>query len=208
MEKKIKIKNILIGLALMAVFLIGGAAAFFTDTETAVNNFTVGDVEVSIDEPSWNSDEGADITPNKVILKDPTLTNEGANPAYVFLKVSVPKAEIVTSSADGAKEQKLVKELFTYNINAGWTEINKEESNDSNIYIYAYGTDSAMMPLQKGEKTPALFDSVKFINVVEGQIDGETLSLPVDSYAIQTADLEKTAPYDIYRLIAVQGEEE
>lgn len=208
MDKRINIRNILIAAVLTAILLIGGASAFFTDRETAVNNFTVGDVEVGLDEPSWNPDEGRDITPGKVIPKDPVLTNEGANPAYVFLKVTVPTADIVTSAADGSKEQKALKELFTYSVNEGWTEIDKEQNDGGNSYIYAYGTDSAMTILNKGEKTPALFDNVKLINIIEGQIDGEALSLPVDSYAIQTADLEKTEPYEIFRLIAAQGKAE
>ena len=39
--------------------------------------------------------------------------------------------------------------------------------------------------MKKGETTGALFNSVTLANVMEGQIDDETLNIPVKSYAIQ-----------------------
>lgn len=182
-------------------FTAGTAVAFFTDSEETVNRFTVGDVEIKLDEPNWDVNEGKDITPEKVIKKDPVVTNTGANPAYIFAKVVVPKADVVISDKDGVREEKAVRELFTYNINSGWTEIAVTEGSVANEHIYAYGTETEMTALEKNAKTNTLFDSVQFINIVEGQIDGTNIELPVTAYAIQTSDIGKTKPSDIYQII-------
>ena len=35
------------------------------------------------------------------------------------------------------------------------------------------------------ETTESLFDTVKFLNIIEGQLDGQQLEIPVRAYAIQ-----------------------
>ena len=50
------------------------------------------------------------------------------------------------------------------------------------VYVYAY--DQVLKPEQTTEK---LFDSIKFLNIIEGQLSGQQLSIPVRAYAIQTA---------------------
>lgn len=197
--------------ALAGVMLIGGAMAYFTDTDTATNEFTVGKVSIDLKEPGWTPP--TDITPNQEITKDPQITNDGKNSAYVFLQVKVPKKSVITANEDGTKNTPAAeKELFTYQVKSGWTEINKaaeETIGDQkyNVHTYVWGSADACTALDKTATTGSLFDSIKFINVIEGEGLEETqLDVIVDAYGIQTTDIngDKTAPLDVWAVLHKQ----
>ena len=95
MKKKILALCLVVALAATAV--IGGTLAYFTDTKEATNTFTVGNVEIKLDEAvpgeqGKRTEEGVEYTgivPGVAYGKDPIVTNTGANDAYVRLKVRV-----------------------------------------------------------------------------------------------------------------------
>lgn len=78
-------------------------------------------------------------------------------------------------------EQKL-QELFTFQAGEKWFRLDARQKDSSMVYVYAY--NQVLKPEQTTEK---LFDSVRFLNVIEGQLDGQQLNIPVRAYAIQTA---------------------
>lgn len=92
--------------ALAAVAVVGGSLAYFTDTETADNNFTVGNVSIELIEQEKQYKEGTDqyelveFTNDKVLMpgmqnavdKIVTVKNTGDNAAYVRVKITVPAA--------------------------------------------------------------------------------------------------------------------
>lgn len=196
--------------ALAGVMLIGGAMAYFTDADTATNEFTVGKISIDLTEPGWIPPE--DITPNQEIEKDPQITNDGVNSAYVFMQVKVPTKSVITANEDGTKNAEAVKELFTYQVKEGWTEIGTaaEETIGSqkyNVHTYVWGTAEACTAVDKGVTTGSLFDSIKFINVIEGEGLEETqLDVIVDAYGIQTTDIngDKTKPADVWAVLHAQ----
>lgn len=172
--------------------------AYLTDHEAHVNTFTVGEVQIDLQEPGWDPGEGEELVPNERIDKDPKIGNTGANRAYVFAEVKIPAGNVVTAEAGGAKKEASLQDLFTYgtveeqdgkevytagDIRDGWTLILSEKAaSDGGYSTYVFGYER---PLAVGEETPAVFDQVKFLNLVEGQLDGEDLSIPVKGYAIQ-----------------------
>lgn len=88
MKKKIIALCLIVALAATAV--IGGTLAYFTDTETVTNAFTVGNVNISLTEPSWKGK--ANLMPGVDFAKDPTIKVEaGSMDSYVFLKLSMNK---------------------------------------------------------------------------------------------------------------------
>ena len=200
--------------ALAGVMLIGGAMAYFTDTDTATNEFTVGKVSIDLTEPGWTPPEN--ITPNQEITKDPKITNDGKNSAFVFLQVKVPTKSVITASEDGTKipaDPARPNELFTYQVKPGWTEINTAAdetigSQTYKVHTYVWGTAEACTALDKGVTTSSsLFDSIKFINVIEGEGLEETqLDVIVDAYGIQTTDIngDKTKPTDVWAVLQKQ----
>ncbi len=91
MRKKITLVSI--SVALIAVLVAGMSLAYFTDTtEKKENVFTVGNVDISLDEPSWDADKEHPLTPSQSYEKDPTITVEqGSQDSYVFLKMDMNK---------------------------------------------------------------------------------------------------------------------
>ena len=195
--------------AIIGVMLLGSAAAFFTDRGSAVNEFVVGNVTIELTEPSWNPDEATALTPNKSLKKDPQVTNTGSNDAFVFLQVSVPNATVKTASANGTVQEAKQQDLFTYAINDDWQMVDKQDSNGKSVYTYAFvNSDGSMQTLAPQGNTGALFDSVKFINLIEGEVDPHTrLSIDVDAMAIQTEDLgvSSALPANVLQLIRHQN---
>lgn len=81
----------------------GGTAAYLTDFETATNSFTVGKVDIDLDEPNWKPEDNTDLVPTQVIRKDPYVANKGVNEAFVYLEVSVPVRNVITVAKDGTR---------------------------------------------------------------------------------------------------------
>ena len=90
--KKKSILVAAIAVMLVAALVVGGTLAYFTDTKGAKNTFTVGNVDIDLNEPSWNKDENHMLYPGASYEKDPTITvKEGSQDAYVFLKLDLNK---------------------------------------------------------------------------------------------------------------------
>ena len=161
---------------------VGGVSAYLTDYEKVSNEFTVGKVDIALDEPEWKPEENQKLEPSKVINKDPQITNTGTNDAFVYMEVSIPMANVEAASENGERLGKKMQELFTFDSKASWAQMKAQTTENSRIYTYAY-----TKILKPNETTEALFDTVKFINLVEGQLDGKPLEIPVRAYAIQTS---------------------
>lgn len=87
---KKKLVSLFLVVALIAIAAVG-TLAYFTDTKTATNTFTVGDVEIELTEPKWDatgSKEAPEVYPGEALAKDPTVTNIGANPCFVRISVT------------------------------------------------------------------------------------------------------------------------
>lgn len=88
MKKKMVTICLVVALVLTAV--AGGTLAYFTDTADAINTFTVGNVDITLTEPNWEgtgSNDAPEVYPGEPLAKDPTVTNAGANPCFVRIKV-------------------------------------------------------------------------------------------------------------------------
>lgn len=207
MKKK---KLVLLSSALIATMAIGGISAYFTDADTATNEFVVGKVSLDLQEPNWDPEDATEIVPNEEIQKDPQILNDGENDEFVFLEVKVPYANVVTANADGTKNVAADTELFSYTVASGWTELgtaSKDEENGVITHLYVYGSDSACTILVKDTTTPALFESVTFANIVEDQgLEGTDLDIVINAYGIQASNIDdgKTAPTDVWDVISNQ----
>ena len=169
-----KNRKLVKGIALAAVITAlaaGGTAAYLTDFETATNSFTVGKVDIDLDEPNWKPEDNTDLVPTQVIRKDPYVANKGVNEAFVYLEVSVPVRNVITVAKDGTRNA-LAK-----------TELERTEVGQNMVYTYAYNHI-----LKPGTKTTTLFDTVTFANIIEGQLDTQQIDMPVRAYAIQATN--------------------
>lgn len=87
---KRKILALASAVCVVAILAIGGTLAYFTATDDATNTFTVGNVDITLTEPNWEgsgSKDAPEVYPGEPLAKDPTVTNSGANPCFVRIKV-------------------------------------------------------------------------------------------------------------------------
>ena len=182
-----KRQTIIAALVLALLLLIGGAIAYFTDTDSKENKFTLGKVDIELLEPSFVEENAKDLVPGASVAKDPQIKNKGKNDAYVFLKVSVDCAG--------------TRGLFTYEVNDGWTLLEGSDScqeGDGKIQkVYYYGSGDLAV-LGKGETSGALFDRVTLVtDLVQAEADainlvGDPVLVNVEAFGIQADGL--TAP--------------
>lgn len=161
---------------------VGGVSAYLTDYEKVSNEFTVGKVDIELKEPEWKPEENKKIEPSKVIHKDPQITNTGTNDAFVYMEVSIPMANVEAAAENGERLGKKVQELFYFEAKDSWMQLSVQNTESRRTYTYAY-----KKILKPQETSEALFDNVKFLNLIEGQLDGQTFEIPVRAYAIQTS---------------------
>ena len=108
-----KTKSKALLLTLCAVLLVAasvlGTMAYLTSTDTVTNTFTVGKVEIKLDETDVTNPNGPRVTANSYKLmpgttytKDPTVTvKAGSEESYVRMKVTFNNAkEIIALCAD------------------------------------------------------------------------------------------------------------
>jgi predicted ribosomally synthesized peptide with SipW-like signal peptide len=209
-----KNKTFLAAIVLLLLFVVGGAVAYFTDTATKTNTFTIGNVDITLTEDAWDAltdangndipDVAEEMMPGESVTKDPTINNLSTkNPAYVFAKVEVPCTTIVAPATTS-------EELFTYTTNAGWTELSSATvactSGGTATHVYYYGTGGTLTALAKAANastpTPTsnpVFSSVTLRSTLKGN-EGLTgnKNIVVTGYGIQTEGLTSTAPADVW----------
>ena len=78
---------------LICTMVVGGTLAYFTDvTEEKENVFTVGGVDIDLEEPGWDEDKAHNIAPGVDFEKDPTITiADGSDDCWVFLEMDLNK---------------------------------------------------------------------------------------------------------------------
>ena len=182
-------------LLVIAMIAAGISLAMLSqNTENRANNFTFGNVSIDLSEPEWDelAPEERIVYPGRTISKDPIITNTGENDLYAYIEVSVPKKTVRTVKEENGKEvivEAELLELFSFNANDGWTLITRDDSSeDYTTYLYAYTAEV----LSPNKSTNALFDSVTYINMLEGEIPmGTVLEMPIKAYAIQSEYLNE-----------------
>lgn len=173
--------------ALCGAMAIGSSMAYLTDHDSVTNKFSVGKVDIEGQEPNYTPDPDGktnNILPTQVIKKDPQIKNVGKNDAYVYIDVSIPIAKVITVDAAGNRLNGGVAkdtELFTQNnVSKKWTLMYNKRVGDNMVYTYSYNEI-----LAPGKTTDPVFNSLTAANIIEGQLDGKDLNVPVRYYAIQ-----------------------
>lgn len=85
---KRKIVLLAVALCMVAILGMGSTLAYLTDYETATNVFTVGNVDIVLNEVF---EENAKLIPGIDVNKDVTVTNVGSEAAFVRVHIALPK---------------------------------------------------------------------------------------------------------------------
>ena len=184
---KKKLTAIFLCVALVAIAIVGASLAYFTDTKTATNTFTMGDVKIKLDETNVNDPEGDrvasneyNVYPGAVVTKDPIVHNVGQNAAYIRATVNVENwmnmcaayfPDFGIAYPNQGYEQSLM--LLVDALGEGWSIVGVttgtpfEMGNFSAKFILKYdGT------LASGADTTAMFNQVKIPAAIENLSNG------------------------------------
>ena len=198
MKKKIAL--MVTSLVLVVAMAVGGTLAYLTKTtDTLTNTFTVGNIDMTLTEPSWEYDgegEAAKVYPDAVVAKDPTVTViKGSEECYVRMLVTISNASVMDTifAPNGAN----LKQIFEgYHDN--WTYIGNEEDTTNNTRTYEFRYAYNVLPSATADlKLPALFERVHIpADLTETQIaelKDTGFTIDIVAHAIQTAGFESAS---------------
>lgn len=165
--KKKSLMTMLATLSLVAVVGVGATLAYLSDkTDPVTNTFTVGNVDITLDEEKFGSenertDEGnkyENIQPGDVLTKDPTVhLSKGSEEAYVFLEVSGLDDFL---AAEGLDKNGNPVPLFTLDDQAykGWKKADGLETKKDGIYYY----ENTLVDKENEKDTTPFFNQITF----------------------------------------------
>lgn len=180
----------LIAIAVMMVASIATAAtlAFFTDSQSKDNTFTVGDVKIKLTEEKWI--DNSKINPNQPVAKNPVVEKVGQNDAYARIKVTVNKADVFGTGEQAIKTA--VANIFSTGVNGAAGSIGADWSIPTSTYDDTKKTVTLVYNYTKkldatNTKTTELFQNVTlpatFGNIEMGNLQG--FKITVLAQAIQ-----------------------
>ena len=182
---KKKIISLCLVAALAVVAIAGTSLAYFTDKDAKTNTFTLGNVDIELNEENWAAPTAA--VPDVEYAKDPVVTNIGENDAWIRVDVTLSDAAAFTAAAERHHITDLAT-IFADHDETKWTLAGEpvyDEDADTLTYSYYYNAI-----LEVGESTEPLFTSVFFFFYMK-EI-GEDFTIDVTAHAIQTADSYST----------------
>ena len=184
---KKKITAIFLCVALVAIAIVGASLAYFTDTKTAENTFTMGNVQIKLDETDVTKPTGPRVTsntyntfPGAVVTKDPIVHNTGKNAAWIRAKVEVKGWVTNREKYPNYAAGELVDSLqyLIDGLGKGWSLVSATAANEDVTFVLMYADK-----LAAGADTTAMFQQVK---VPAGLVDTDVFgTITVTAQAIQ-----------------------
>lgn len=193
-----KTLTVIIALVLVVVMSVAGTVAYLTSTDTVINTFTVGNVQIKLDEAQANPDgslvANADrvkansykLLPGHTYNKDPMVTVlNGSESSYIKMTVTFSKANELDAifDPDGAT----LTTIFNGYDSSNWTYKGNTKNAADNTRTYEFWYKEAVAAPTADVALDALFDSI----TVPGSITNEQLktiegmTITVNAYAIQ-----------------------
>ena len=196
MKKKILVACLCVALAVLTI--AGTTLAYLTANDQVVNTFTVGNVQIKLDEAKANADgtlvANADrvnansykLIPGHTYNKDPMVTVlKGSEESYIKMTVTFTKAAQLDAifAPDGAT----LTSIFNGYDSTNWTAKGNTKDTDANTRTYEFWYKETVAAPDSNVELDALFDSI----TVPGNITNDQLSsiagmtITVNAYAIQ-----------------------
>ena len=219
---KRKILAITLCVAMLAIVLVSGTMAYFTDTQAKTNTFTMGKVDIELSEPTYTpgTDGKLKVFPGQTYTKDPTITvASDSEDCYLVATVTISQREnlhkLYANDTTGVKQALSLAGngglvsggiaaynavTATENETAGtllgenvFLTYEEDETADTITYTF-YFKDIH----HAGEKE-VLFTDVTIPSIIDnGDLNGD-LDITVNAYAIQAVGFSDVyAAYDAY----------
>ena len=188
-----------LALVLVIAMSVAGTYAYLTSADKVVNTFTVGDVQIKLNEAKANPDgslvQGADrvkansykLLPGHTYNKDPMVTVlNGSESSYIKMTVTFSKAaelDAIFAPTGGAD----MTSIFNGYDSANWIYKGNTEDTTANTRTYEFWYKAPVAAPDADVALDALFDSI----TVPGTINNaqlktiEGMTITVNAYAIQ-----------------------
>lgn len=183
---------------LLVCVTIGATVAYLTADDKVVNTFTVGTVNIKLDEAKVDTDGKAiepeervkensyKLLPGHTYDKDPTVTVlEGSEPSYIKMTVTFSKASELDAifAPTGAE----LTSIFNGYDAANWTYKGNTKGAAANTRTYEFWYKETVGAPDANVALDALFDSITVPGTITkedlAKIEGMTIT--VNAYAIQ-----------------------
>ena len=187
-----------LALVLVIAMSVAGTYAYLTSADKVVNTFTVGNVQIKLDEAKANPDgslaAGNDrvkansykLLPGHTYNKDPMVTVlKGSESSYVKMTVTFSKAAELDAifAPNGAD----MTSIFNGYDSANWIYKGNTEDTTANTRTYEFWYKETVAAPDADVALDALFDSItvpgNLTNAQLATIEGMTIT--VNAYAIQ-----------------------
>ena len=196
MKKKILVACLCVALAVLTI--AGTTLAYLTSQETVTNTFTVGKVEIKLDEAKANADgtlvPNADrvkansykLIPGHTYTKDPTVTVlSGSESSYIKMTVTFTKAAELDAifAPTGAD----LTSIFNGYDSTNWIYKGNTEDTTANTRTYEFWYKEAVAAPTADVALDALFDQIKAPDsLTNSDLNNlKDLKITVNAYAIQ-----------------------
>lgn len=225
---KKKILAITLCVAMLAIMLVSGTMAYFTDTHAQTNTFTMGKVDIDLDEPHYAPGDNGKlkIFPGQTYPKDPTITvaSDSEN-CYLVATVTISQREnlhkLYANDTTGVKQEWGLSlagngGLVSGGI-AGYTAVPATENNMAGTLLgekvfLSYEENASEDTItytfyfkdvhSAGDKE-VLFTDVTIPAIIDnGDLDDD-LTITVNAYAIQAVGFDNV--YNAYTAYKTQG---
>lgn len=175
-----------------ATVAVGGAVAFFSDTDSVTNVVSVAErLDVAVEEPAWSltdndgdgvPDAAQNLVPGQAVPKDPRVANRAGVESWCMAQVGVPVREASLVGEDGRRRDPAPVELFSWELQGGWEEYGEPRlSADGTTVVHTY---LAKDTVAVGTQTPPIFTQVTMADVLEGSVSG-TCSIDIKGFGVQ-----------------------
>ena len=148
---------------ILMILIVNSSIAYFTSKDKAGNVYTVGSVDIKIDEPSWDPGEDHPIEPGKEHDKDPVVTNTGNNDAYVRIRLCI--SDYSAFIKHGGNDYDITS---MFNIGSKWVKTGGpviDSEDDTVRFTYTY---TEVLPV--GKVTEPLFTKVTMPDFIDSDM--------------------------------------
>lgn len=199
--KKSMLRKVLL-LACSAVLLVclsvGATLAYLTDTKTVTNTFTVGKVEIDLDEAKVDvygkavkpaervKQNSYKLLPAHEYTKDPTVTVKAdSEPCYVKMTVTITKSSELDTifGADGAN----LRNIFKGFDDTKWEYKGNTENTTDNVRVYEFWYKTVVDARTEAKTLEPLFTSIVVPeSITNAQLNTiSDMTITAKAYAIQ-----------------------
>lgn len=88
----------------VTLVVVGIIRAYFTEVEVKENKITIGNISINLTEGDFDPDTTYPVVPGSVVNKAPKIANDGNRDEFVFMTVTVPKAQVTLLDESGSNK--------------------------------------------------------------------------------------------------------